>query len=256
MEPLRLVFGVHFHQPVGNFDYVFADHVRDVYRPFLERLAEREFFPIALHVSGPLLEWLESHEPQLVDRIGALAADGKAELLLSGFYEPVLVSLPRPDRVEQVAWMREAIRRRFGVQATGLWLTERVWEPDLPVDLAQAGVGYVLVDDRHFLVTGFAPDRLHAPFWTESDGHRVALIPIHERLRYLIPFRPPAETVGYLREARAAGHAIAVFADDGEKFGGWPGTKEWVYERGWLREFLEAVQALIGTGEVLSLIHI
>ena len=250
MEPLRLVFGVHFHQPVGNFDYVFADHVRDVYRPFLERLAEREFFPIALHVSGPLLEWLESHEPQLVDRIGTLAADGKAELLLSGFYEPVLVSLPRPDRVEQVAWMREAIRRRFGVQATGLWLTERVWEPDLPVDLAQAGVGYVLVDDRHFLVTGFAPDRLHAPFWTESDGHRVALIPIHERLRYLIPFRPPAETVGYLREARAAGHAIAVFADDGEKFGGWPGTKEWVYERGWLREFLEAVQALIGTGEV------
>src|SRR5262245_34703989 len=250
MEPLRLVFGVHFHQPVGNFDYVFEDHVRDVYRPFLERLVEREFFPIALHVSGPLLEWLESHEPRLLDRIGTLASDGKAELLLSGFYEPVLISLPRPDRVEQVAWMREAIQRRFGVAARGLWLTERVWEPDLPVDLAQAGVGYVLVDDRHFLVTGFSPQRLHAPRWTESDGHRVALIPIHERLRYLIPFKPPADTVGYLRELRMAGHRLAVFADDGEKFGGWPGTKEWVYERGWLREFLEAVQAVIASGEV------
>ncbi len=225
-------------------------HVRDVYRPFLDRLAERDFFPIALHVSGPLLEWLESREPRLVDQIGRLVADGKAELLLSGFYEPVLISLPRRDRIEQVAWMREAIERRFGVRAGGLWLTERVWEPDLAADLAQAGVRYTLVDDRHFLVTGFTPDRLHTPWWTESDGQRVALIPIHERLRYLIPFRPPAETVAYLRGLRTAGHALAVLADDGEKFGGWPGTKEWVYDRGWLRDFFDAMQAVLATGEV------
>jgi alpha-amylase len=244
------VFGVHFHQPVGNFDHVFEAHVRDVYRPFLERLVERDFFPIALHVSGPLLEWLEAHEPQLVDRIGSLAADGKAELLLSGFYEPVLIALPRPDRIEQVAWMRAAIQRRFGSKTEGVWLTERVWEPDLAADLAQAGIRYALVDDRHFLVTGFAPERLHAPFWTESDGHRLALLPMHERLRYLIPFRPPADTVAYLRELRAAGHGLAVLADDGEKFGGWPGTKEWVYDRGWLREFLDAMHAVMATGEV------
>ena len=224
--------------------------MRDVYRPFLERLAEREFFPIALHVSGPLLEWLESHEPALVDRIGRLAADRKAELLLSGFYEPVLISLPRPDRIEQIAWMRDALQRRFGVTAGGLWLTERVWEPDLAADLGQAGVRYALVDDRHFLVTGFTPDQLHVPWWTESDGQRVALIPMHERLRYLIPFRPPADTVAYLRGLRAAGHPLAVLADDGEKFGGWPGTKEWVYDRGWLRDFFDAMLAVLGTGEV------
>ena len=131
--------------------------------------------------------------------------------------------------------MREAVRRRFGVDARGLWLTERVWEPELAADLADAGVRYALVDDRHFLVTGFAAERLHAPFWTESDGRRLALFPIDERLRYLIPFRPPEETAGYLRELREAGHRLAVLADDGEKFGGWPGTKEWVYERGLAR---------------------
>ncbi|HSD30760.1 MAG TPA: alpha-amylase/4-alpha-glucanotransferase domain-containing protein [Gemmatimonadales bacterium] len=250
MDPVRLVFGVHFHQPVGNFDHVLEAHVRDVYQPFLERLAEREFFPLALHVSGPLLEWLESHASALVDRIGSLAAEGKVELLLSGFYEPVLISLPRQDRIEQVSWMREAIRRRFGVEPTGLWLTERVWEPDLAADLADAGVRYALVDDRHFLVSGFPAERLHQPYWTESDGRRIALLPIHERLRYLVPFKPPADTVAYLHGLRAARRPLAVLVDDGEKFGGWPGTKDWVYERGWLREFLDAIQQTIGAGEV------
>jgi alpha-amylase/alpha-mannosidase (GH57 family) len=235
---------------VGNFDHVFEQHVRDVYRPFLERLAERDFLPLSLHISGPLLEWLEAHDAALLDRVGRLVADGRLELLLSGLYEPILVALPRQDRLEQIDWMRQAIERRFGVSATGLWLTERVWEPELAADLAQAGVRYALVDDRHFLISGFAADRLHAPFWTESDGKRVALFPIDEQLRYLIPFQPPTETVTYLRALRGRGASLAVLADDGEKFGGWPGTKEWVYEHGWLAQFLEAMGALIAAGEI------
>lgn len=249
MDPVRFVFGLHLHQPVGNFDHVFEQHVRDVYRPLLERLSARGFLPISLHLSGPLLEWLEAHDTSYLDRLGRLVSEGRVELLLAGFYEPVLASLPRADRVEQIAWMRDAIRRRFGVDANGLWLTERVWEPDLAADLADAGVRFALVDDRHFLVTGFTPDQLHAPFWTESDGKQVALFPIDERLRYLIPFRPPEETVAYLRELRAAGHQLAVLADDGEKFGGWPGTKEWVYDRGWLSQFVDAIKGLVESGE-------
>jgi len=250
VNPVGFVFGVHLHQPVGNFDHVFADHLRDVYRPLVERLAERRFFPFTLHISGPLLEWLEAHDAAYLDTIGRLAADGQVELLLAGFYEPVLASLLPADRVEQVAWMREAIHRRFGVAATGLWLTERVWEPDLAAHLADAGVRYVVLDDRHFLVSGFERDQLHAPFWTESGGKRVALFPIDERLRYLIPFRPPAEIGAYLRELRTAGRPLAVFVDDGEKFGGWPGTKDWVYTRGWLAQFLDCVGALVAAGEV------
>ncbi len=241
---------MHFHQPVGNFDHVFEQHVQDVYRPFLERLVERRFFPIALHVSGPLLEWLEAHEPALVDLIGRLVTAGDVELLLSGYYEPVLIALPRQDRLEQLLWMREAIGRRFGVEPTGLWLTERVWEPDLTADLAEAGIRYALVDDRHFLVSGFARERLHAPFRTESGGRSIGLIPIDERLRYLVPFKPPADTVTYLRRLREAGAPLAVLADDGEKFGGWPGTKEWVYDRGWLSQFLDAMGTLVAGGDI------
>ena len=250
MASIRLVFGLHLHQPVGNFDHVFEQHVQDVYRPILERLSERGFLPLVLHLSGPLLEWLEKHDTGYLDLLGNLVSDRKVELLLAGFYEPVLASLPRADRVEQIQWMRDAVRRRFGVEAQGLWLTERVWEPELAADLADAGVRYALVDDRHFLVSGFSSEQLHTPYWTESDGKRVALFPIDERLRYLIPFRPPEETADHLRELRGAGHRLAVLADDGEKFGGWPGTKEWVYERGWLDRFTATINGLVENGEV------
>jgi 4-alpha-glucanotransferase len=250
MQPIRFVFGLHLHQPVGNFDYVFQQHLDDVYQPLVNHLERGGLLPAALHISGPLLEWLEREAPRYLDQLARLAGDGRLELLLAGFYEPVLASLPRQDRVEQIAWLRDALRRRLGAEATGLWLTERVWEPELAADLADAGVQYALVDDRHFLVTGFTGEQLHAPYWTEAGGKRVALFPIDERLRYLVPFRPPEETAAYLRELRERGHRLAVLADDGEKFGGWPGTKEWVYQRGWLDQFMGAIRGLVERGEV------
>lgn len=248
--PIRFCFGLHLHQPVGNFGYVFEQHLRDVYEPFVEHLRAQAFFPVALHVSGPLLDWIEANAPAYLDRLGELAADGRLELLLAGFYEPVLAALPRADRLEQIAWLREALQARFGVEARGLWLTERVWEPDLTADLHDAGVRFALVDDRHFLVSGFAPEQLHAPYRTEHDGKQIALFPIDERLRYLVPFQPPEETAQYLRTLRERGHRLAVLADDGEKFGGWPGTKEWVYDRGWIDRFFATMRQSIEHGEV------
>ena len=136
MQPIRFIFGLHLHQPVGNFDYVFQHHHDDVYQPLLDHLERGRMLPAVLHISGPLLEWLDRHAPGYLDQLGRLASDGQLELLLAGFYEPVLASLPREDRVEQIGWLREALRRRLGTDANGLWLTERVWEPELAADLA------------------------------------------------------------------------------------------------------------------------
>ena len=250
-QPIRFVFGLHLHQPVGNFGHVFEDHVRDVYLPFLTHAKDTGLLPVAIHMSGPLLDWLERHDPRVLDLIGNLTSQGKIELLLAGYYEPVLAVIPREDRLEQIAWMQHAIERRFGVRATGLWLTERVWEPNLAADLADAGVEFVIVDDRHFLVSGVGRERLHAPLWTESDGKRLALFAIDERLRYLIPFQPPRDTLAYLTSLRESGHQLAVLADDGEKFGGWPGTKDWVYDRGWLKEFTQTLLGAVARGDVM-----
>jgi len=99
MDPIRFVFGLHLHQPVGNFDHVFQQHLDDVYQPLLDHLERGELLPAVLHISGPLLEWLDRHAPRYLDQLARLAGDGRLELLLAGFYEPVLASLPREDRV-------------------------------------------------------------------------------------------------------------------------------------------------------------
>lgn len=248
--PLGFALAVHVHQPVGNDDRVFREHVDEVYRPFLRATAAGGCRPITLHVSGPLLDWLEDHDPSLLDEIGTGVADGEIELLGSGRYEPILAALPRRDRVEQVAWMRDDVTRRFGTTPTGLWLTERVWEQDLAADLAAAGVAYTLLDDRRFLAAGLLPEELDRPYHTEAGGGSLAVLPIDERLRYLVPFRPAAEIEGFLRARHARGAGIIVLGDDGEKFGGWPGTRRWVYERGWLDAFLDMLERLRGDGTV------
>ncbi|HEU5218649.1 MAG TPA: alpha-amylase/4-alpha-glucanotransferase domain-containing protein [Gemmatimonadales bacterium] len=250
MEPIRFAFGLHLHQPVGNFGSVFEQHVADVYRPVLREMVGAGCAPVTLHLSGPLLDWLLEHDAAYLDELGRLVTDGKVELLLAGYDEPILAVLPREDRLEQIGRMREALQRHFGVEATGLWLTERVWEPDLTADLHDAGVRYALVDDRHFTVTGIERRELHRPWRTEHGGKSIALFAIDESLRYLVPFRPATELADYLRDRRAEGQPLAVLADDGEKFGGWPGTRAWVYERGWLQTFLQALDRLRSDGEV------
>jgi alpha-amylase len=67
---------------------------------------------------------------------------------------------------------------------------------------------------------------------------------MREDLRFAIPWKSPEEVVERLRAlAVPGGDAVAVYADDGEKFGGWPGTFEHVHERGWLRRFLDLLEA-------------
>jgi len=250
MSPLRFCFVLHIHQPVGNFDHVFREHADDVYTPFLDFLEERALWPIGLHVSGPLLEWMGDNDPRLHDRLGRLASDGAIELLSAGWYEPILAALPQPDRAEQLGWMREELESRFGVTPKGAWLTERVWEPDLPADLGRAGLEYVLVDDHLARRAGRRDDELGPPLRTEAGGWQIDLLTIDERLRYLIPFRPAEEVAAELRARHGRGEGLALIGDDGEKFGGWPRTREWLYDHGWLEAFGDRMDELRADGVV------
>ena len=72
----------------------------------------------------------------------------------------------------------------------------------------------------------------------------LSVFPGSERLRYMIPFADPEQTIDYLRDfARKRPGAVIAFGDDGEKFGGWPKTKQHVYDNGWLVRFFDALVA-------------
>ena len=108
--------------------------------------------------------------------------------------------------------------------------------------LADSGIQYVTVDDYHFMCTGKDSSTLNGFYSTEEDGRRIDLFPISEALRYRLPFSPAEEVVSYLESlADDSKQAAAIYFDDIEKFGIWPETYEWVYERGWLRNFIEGV---------------
>ncbi len=243
VAPVRLAFAIHNHQPVGNFDSVFSDATERAYRPFLDALARHPGVRVSMHWSGCLLEWLEARDPALLDRLGGLCAQGQVELLSGAFYEPILAAIPPWDQQGQIERMNDYLKSRFGVVPRGAWIAERVWEPDLPGVLSKAGIEYTLLDDHHFLLAGESPDSLREPYWIESTLGRVGVFPIERELRYRIPFQPVPEILNYLRSTARDPLELRVFGDDGEKFGVWPRTHDWVHREGWLEAWLTALES-------------
>jgi 4-alpha-glucanotransferase len=239
---LKLCLALHNHQPVGNFDDVIHKACRDSYFPFLDFFETSRDISISLHTSGALAVWLEKHYPEYLDRLRELSAEGRIEIIGGAFYEPILTMLPARDRKGQITRYSEWLAKRLDTQVRGMWIPERVWEPSLVSDLAAAGIEYTILDDYHFRSAGLAEDRLHGNWLTEDQGQLLRLFPGSEKLRYLIPFREPGETIDYLRNiSESHPGTTVVFADDGEKFGTWPDTSKHVYERGWLKRFFAAL---------------
>jgi hypothetical protein len=242
-KTISLLFGVHAHQPVGNFTEVLDDAHRRCYRPFLHALHRFPEFPFAVHFSGWLLDWLFRHYPEDMALLREMVERGQVELFGAGDTEPVLAVIPYRDRVGQITRLSRKLKKNLGQSPQGAWLTERVWEATVVPALADSGIRYVTVDDYHFLCAGKDPARLDGFYTTEEDGRELDLFPISEELRYRLPFSPAQEAVAYLEGLAEQGRAAAVYFDDIEKFGIWPETYNWVYEKGWLDDFIRGVLA-------------
>ncbi len=242
MNKFKLALGLHNHQPVGNFDSVFEETHNQAYAPFLNVFDKFDNIRLSLHQSGILWDWQEKHHPEYLAKVKKLVKAGRIELMTGGFYEPILPSIPDRDKLGQIKMLNKYLKNHFGTDSAGLWLTERVWEPHLPKILNQAGVQYLPIDDTHFLYAGFELDDLKGVFITEEEGFTVRLLPIQKKLRYLIPFGTVEKVIDELkRQADKNPNGLAIYADDGEKFGGWPKTHKHCYEDKWLENFFAAL---------------
>lgn len=243
---MKLVFGVHAHQPVGNPDEIIEKAFDKCYMPFLETLANFPRVKIAFHISGHLMEWALEKREHFIELLKELHKRGNVELLGGGLYEPILSSIPKEDAIDQLKLFSEFIESVFGERPKGAWLTERVWDSFIPSIFKEAGITYTFVDDYHFLCTGLDEENLNGFYHTEHEGYKLYLFPTNQKLRYLIPFRSTSSVSQFLRALNGPG----IIFDDYEKFGLWPETYEWVYEKGWLKEFFN----IINQGEITTLL--
>jgi 4-alpha-glucanotransferase len=219
--------------------FILEDAYTAAYLPFFEILKDYKDVKINLHFSGFLFTWLLENKPDYIALLKLLKKQGQIEIITGGMYEPVLSLISEEDGCSQIKMHADLMEEIFGERPKGLWLAERVYEPHIPRTLNKAGIAYTLVDDNHFKAIGMTEDDLFGYYMSEFEGHKLAIFPGLEYLRYSIPFKPLDVLDNYLKEADRKGHQLAVFGDDGEKFGLWPGTKQSVYEEGWLKNFFE-----------------
>jgi len=244
---LKLAFVVHNHQPVGNFDFVIEDTYNNAYLPFLETLRRFPSIKITIHYTGILLDWFSLHHPEFIDTLKEMVASGQLEIMGGGYFEPILPILPERDRLGQLELSNSFIKKHFGAAPRGVWLAERVWEPQLAKTLGASGAEYVLLDDSHFKEAGLSEEELFGYYITEEEGIPLKILPGNKELRYLIPFDAPDKAIDCLRGMHsintAKANCLVFTGDDGEKFGAWPGTFNTVYNEGWLESFFSLIES-------------
>jgi hypothetical protein len=253
MKTIKIIFGTHNSQPVGNFDSVIEGVYQRAYKPFLCILNKHPEFPVTLHYSGALFEWLEEKHPEFLMLLDEMVKRKQVELLGGGYYEPVLSMIPNADKLGQIEHLTTFIRSRFGKRPRGTWVTERVWEPNYASILKNSGIDYFFLDDIHFKAAGVDDDDLFYPYLTEDHGKIITVFSISKPLRYIIPYKEPIDVINYIKSlANEEGNRVVTIIDDGEKFGEWKGTYDRCYKVNWLSKFIELS---MGSADCIIPIH-
>jgi len=239
VEKTKFAMAFHCYQPVLNSEQEFERAYKTAYSPLLGLFEEFSDIKATFHFPGNILEWFNYRHPEYVLRIKKLLFRGQIELIGGGFFEPVMTLIPEQDRRDQISMNNRIIEDLFGVKPRGIWLAERVWEPQLADTLIASNMEYTIVDDEHLLGAGIDAAEISFPYKIKSKNGEVTLFPVLKQLRYAIPFHDPERVLKYMKfksEKSPEGCSI-FFADDGEKFGSWPRTHRIVYGKGWLRRF-------------------
>jgi len=179
------------------------------------------------------LEWLLKNKPDFIGKLKIMAKRGQIEIIGGGYYEPIFSIIPYRDKIAQIRKLTDLIKIEFGLEVKGAWLSERVWEPDYPSFLNDAGLKYVIVDDNHFRSTGITEEGTFYSYITEDEGKTLRIFPINEELRYLTPWKPTYMSIDYLKKAADdKGDRCVLLISDAEKMGVWGTTHQICYVDG------------------------
>jgi hypothetical protein len=243
MKTIHLIFGVHWHAPLGFSDHDFEAVYQDTYKHFLSTLYEIEELPVVLHYSGIVLEFLEKNHPEYLNLLDEMVKRKQVELIGGGFYDPILPLVPLLDKIGQIELCTTYLRSHFGKRPRGLWLPEQVWEASLPNTLKSCGIEYTFLNESAFLASHCPADQLYYPHLTEEHGKNIAVFPLTLRLKELLFTRSPREVIRFLtRRASEDGERVVSLLIDGECY-----TRQFVLAKkrrhaNWLKEFFNRLR--------------
>jgi len=237
MSKIYFLFGIHNHQPVGNDPFVFNKVFEDCYQPFFEILKQFPEIKCTVHFSGPLYDWILENKPAYLEMLQKMSEQKQIEIIGGAYYESILPIISDRDKFAQIRLMNDFIKKKFGKNPKGMWLAERVWEPQLASVINKSNLKYTFLDDVHFRNAGICDKELTGYYTTENDAKSIAVFPINKNLRFKIPFSKAEESVDSIKSFSQKKDVLVTLFDDGEKFGLWPWTYNWIYTKGWLKKF-------------------
>ena len=240
MSKVYFLFGIHNHQPVGNDSFVFNETFENCYHPFIEVLKKFPEIKCNIHISGPLYDWILANRKEFMKTLKEMVEKNQIEIVSGGYYEPILPVISDEDKFAQISLMNDFIKKEFKQKPAGMWLAERVWEPQLASIISRTGLKYTFLDDVHFRSAGIQDKELSGYYYTEDSAKPIAVFPINKTLRFKIPFSKAEEATELLKSfSQNKKDILITFFDDGEKFGSWPWTYDWIYKKKWLEKFFK-----------------
>ena len=234
MGKVGIIIGTHNHLPLG-LDQAGAELLyQQAFKPLLAVLYRYPVFPVTLHYSGILMEWLEQQHPEFLTLLAEMVTRGQVEVLGGGYYDPILPLIPTNDKLGQLEKMTTLLRVRFETRPRGCWIAEKVWEPSLASVLRASGIDYTFVDDGQFRMAGVAESGLWRPCITEDQGKTISLLAVSGVLPPLAANAGPREVIDFLKQLPrgSEGSPVAVYLDDGLA------APKTLLRDGWLEEFI------------------
>ena len=115
-KKVYFIFGIHNHQPVGNFPEVFERGYKVCYRPFIQAMKKHPSIKWSLHLSGILWDYFENAHPEYIDEVKQMVKKGQLELVTGGYYEPIIPVIPDADKKGQILMLNKPFARYYRLQ--------------------------------------------------------------------------------------------------------------------------------------------
>lgn len=205
---------LHFYQPPTQELKITKSVLESCYLPLLRMLSQKSEFGLTLNISGSLMAQLKkSGADEFFDLAKQLIAEGKAEIVNSPMYHPLMPLTPKDVLERQIEKNSQTLRDLFGVEAT-----TGFFPPELAVDKGTIDLihsSYIFADENAPESKSETPDSI-----VKYDGKYLLINnrQIGELFRSY-PQRLSVETVVNLIQKNSSDEGLIVTANDAELFG-------------------------------------